>query len=111
MTSVDSPVLLLAEIANGAPGQNEFTISKVFEIKSTTDEITFDFRLVNNGAVSSNWEIDQASLAKFGTVPDWLQIGTSSGTITPNDFGQQQINIVEAWLTDRGVPIPRRSHD
>ena len=94
MTSVDSPVLLLAEIANGATGQNEFTISKVFEIKSTTDEITFDFRLVNNGAVSSNWEIDQASLAQFGQVPDWLQIGTSSGVITPNDFGQQQIKIV-----------------
>ena len=94
MTSVDSPVLLVAEVDGTTVGDNIFSISKTFEITDSTDTHAFNFQLINNGAVSSNWEIDQASLAKFGTVPDWLQIGTSSGTITPNDFGQQQINIV-----------------
>ncbi|UPR03093.1 polycystin cation channel protein [Chloropicon primus] len=94
MTSVDSPVLLLAEVTGGVAGDNTFSINKAFEITDASDTHTFSFRLINNGAVSSNWEIDQASLAKFGVVPDWLQIGTSSGAITPNDFSQQQINIV-----------------
>lgn len=95
MTSTDSPVLLLAETnAVIDAGNGSFNFPKTFKIKEASDTFAFEFVLANTGGVSSNWEIDQATLQKFGVVPDWLTIGTSSGVITPKDHQRQQINIV-----------------